>query len=149
MKLGRELELRQRNSRLDLSINPVQIPDKYMIARENIGNMLLDRICCLTPNKRGNSKPLNIKDGRDGFLREKRIEWECSDLADEGGPSLCLLGQLGVELLDLHESLSEHQCLLWLLQVLNVHLQSRKTRVPHVQLVPHQLSADVQSHVTV
>lgn len=62
------------------------------------------------------------------------------DLADEGGPLLRLLGQEGVELLHLHQSLGEDQHLLRLLQVLHVHLQSRHGRVPHVQLVPRALS---------
>lgn len=60
-------------------------------------------------------------------------------LADEGGPLLRLLGQLGVELLHLHQSLHQHQRLCRLLQVLDVHLQGREARVPHLQLVPHAL----------
>lgn len=68
---------------------------------------------------------------------------ECTlpDLADEGGPLLRLLGQLGVELLDLHQSLHQHQRLCRLLQLLDVDLQGGQTRVPHFQLVPHTLTS--------
>ncbi len=70
-----------------------------------------------------------------------------SDLADERGSLLRLLGQLRVELLDVHESLSEAQHVLWPVQVLHVHLQRRETRVPHVQLIPHTLSTDTRLYL--
>lgn len=50
-----------------------------------------------------------------------------SDLSDERGPLLRLLGELCVELVDLRESVRERQCLGWFLQVLNVHLQRCQT----------------------
>lgn len=72
-----------------------------------------------------------------------------TDLTDEVCPLLGPFGQLGVELLDLGEPLGEGQRLLRPLGVLDGHLQSRKARVPHIQLVPHTLNTDTPSVGTV
>lgn len=62
--------------------------------------------------------------------------------AEQGGPLLCLFGQLGVELLDVHQSFCEDQCFSRTLQVLHVHFKCCQTGVPQIQPIPHTLSTD-------